>query len=317
MPRSTEHSTPGRPRKGRMPRAGDKLRMAFMLLQKTWGSNTSAENHVFNMKRWSLCGLPRSIKTVKEDIRGGVAYDRLSNYASLLNVPASMLSDDSIMHSDPEFVSAIVKMKTDQVPPSILFQHIFGNTVSEKFLDYNRQEYTTELFETLKGFYVVYLSKIPFDVGINKMAFAIHEIDAYCLKVSAKFYLETDMNTMHGEMHRWGSFLQAGLYMNEMQSFATALFPEPLRTPLVAARKPFSMLGKYLFGADPFGREPLFALLYMERRQNLPEMGWEEAFETFCRDNLSYQFLFSGDPEYDYALVRLRGDAEGEWDAAP
>ncbi|GFK94515.1 hypothetical protein NNJEOMEG_02361 [Fundidesulfovibrio magnetotacticus] len=313
-------ASPGRPRKGRLARAGDKLRMAFMLLGKTWGSNTAAPNHLFNMKRWGQCGLPKSIKTVKEDIRAGVSFDRVSRYAALLNVTPSMLTDDALAPTDPAFVSAVVAAKPDQAPPTIMLQNIFGGTVNEQFLDYNRPEYVNALFELLKGFYVVYLAKVPFDVGVNKMALAIHTADPYCLRLDARFYLETEPNSLHGELHCWGAFLYGNFHLTEMQSFAVAMLPEPLRNPLIASRKPFHMSGKYLFGSEAFGREPLFALLHMERRAALPGADWAGAFEDFCRENISYQFLFPGDPEHDYALARLRGTGEtglGQDAAAP
>lgn len=306
--------TPGRPRKDRLVHAGDKLRMAFMLLQKTWGSNSNVPNHIFNMKRWEACGLPKSIKTVKEDIRHGVAYDRLFRYASLLNIAPSMLADDGIKHTDPDFVTAIVKGKADVAPPSIMLQNMFGDAVNEKFLDFNRPEYVGELFDLVKGFYVVYLMKIPFDIGINKMVMAVHDADVYCLRAKARFYLETELNSMDGEMHRWGTFLYANFHLNEMQSFAVAMLPEPLRNPVIAGRRPFHMNGKYLFGSEAFGREPLFAVLHMERRQLLPDKDWEDAFEAFARENIAYQFLFAGDQEYDYAMARLRSAGEGNWD---
>ncbi|WP_243363181.1 hypothetical protein [Fundidesulfovibrio terrae] len=309
------NGTPGRPRKNRALHAGDKLRMAFMLLQKSWGSNTNVPGHIFNMKRWEFCGLPKSIKTVKEDIRCGVAYDRLVRYASLLNIPPALLADDSVRHADPDFVTAIVKGKSDGVPPSIMLQNIFGTTVNEKFLDFNRPEYVGELFDLIKGFYIVYLMKFPLDVGINKMALAIYDTDVYCLRMKANFFLETEQNSMDGEMHRWGSFLYANFYLNEMHSFAMAMLPEPLRNPVIVGRKPFYMTGKYLFGSEAFSREPLFAVFHMERHEPLPEVDWEDSFEAFCRENISYQFLFSGEPEYDYAMVRLRSAGEGIWNA--
>lgn len=314
MEKRTESAALGRPRKSRALHAGDKLRMAFTLLQKTWGSNTSVQNHIFNMKRWNACGLPRSIKTVKEDIRCGIAYDRLPNYASLLNISSSILSDESTSHTDPNFISAIINAKTDIAPPSIMLQNVFGTAVNEKFLDFNRHEYIKELFELINGFYIVYLMKVPPGIGINKMVMAISNADAYCLRVKSKFYLETDLNSIDGEMHRWGSFLYANFYMNEMQSFAMAMLHDPMRNPVLAARKPFYMTGKYLFGSEAFGKEPLFAVFHMERRQHLPDENWDEAFEAFCLEHLSYQFLFPGEPEHDYALARLRSTVEGTWD---
>lgn len=311
--KSMLYSPAGRPRKNRIAQAGDKLRMAFMLLQKTWGSNAGVPNHIFNMKRWDMCGLPKSIKTVKEDIRGGVPYDRVVKYASLLNINPSILSDDEVKYTDPDFVSAVVKGKSDVVPPSIMLQNVFGGSVNEKFLDYNRPEYITDLFDLLSGFYIVYLMKVPFDVGINKMAMAIYSVDSYFLRIRSRFYLETDENGMDGELHRWNAFLYGNMYLSEMHSFAVAMFPEPLRSPVIAGRKPFYMTGKYLFGSEAFGREPLFAMLHMERRQRLPQQGWEEDFDVFCREHLSYQFIFAGDPEYDYAMVRLHGPGEGGW----
>jgi len=316
MTKHFEHA-PGRPRKDRQRHAGEKLRMAFMLLQKTWGSNTAVANHVFNMKRWSACGLPKSIKTVKEDIRLGLAYDRLLRYASLLNIAPSLLADDGVKHTDPDFVTAVVRGKADVAPPSIMLQNVFGDAVNEKFLDYNRPEYISELHDLVKGFYVVYLLKVPSGIGVNKMVLAIHDADVYCLRMKARFYLETELNSMDGEMHCWGTFLYANFHLNEMQSFATAMFPEPLRNPVIASRKPFHMDGKYLFGSEAFGREPLFAALHMERREELPEAGWEEAFEAFAREHISYQFLFAGDPEYDYAMARLKIEGIGDWSAPP
>lgn len=313
MDDALRYSPAGRPKKTRVVQAGEKLRMAFMLLQKTWGSNSNVSNHIFNMKRWDICGLPKSIKTVKEDIRCGVAYDRIIRYASLLNVHPSILSDDAVRYTDPDFVSAIVKGCSDVVPPSIMLQNVFGNSVNDKFLDFNRQEYVSELFDMISGYYVVYLMKFPLDVGINKMAMVIHDAEAYCLRLKAKFYLETELNTMDGELHRWNTFLYGDLYLNEMNSFAMAMFPEPLRSPVIAGRKPFYMTGKYLFGSEAFGRDPLFAVLHMERRERLPEHGWQEEFEIFCRDHLSYQFIFAGDPEYDYAMARLRSAGESGW----
>lgn len=313
MRADAEPYLPGRPRKTRIRLAGEKLRMAFLLLKKTWGSNTDVQNHVFNMKRWDECGLPKSIKTVKEDIRSGISMDRVFSYASLLNVPPACLTDDGVKHADPAFIAAVMSGKADVTPPSITMQHVFGTAVVEKFFDYNRPEYLGELFGMLKGFYVVYLTKVPFDVGINKMVMAIHDVDDYCLRVDAKFYLETELNGMSGEIHRWGAFLIANYYLSNMQSFGFAMMPEPMRSPVISGRKPFYMSGKYLFGAEAFGREPLFALFHMEKRQELPENGWTEAFEAFAMEHISYQFIFSGDPEYDYAMLRLRSAGEGSW----
>ncbi|MBI4958256.1 MAG: hypothetical protein HY915_02045 [Desulfovibrio sp.] len=167
----------GRPQKNRLPGTGEKLQAALQIAGLTWSSaSASSNNHVLNNKRWTRCGLPRSINTLMNDIRSGIPTERLDSYSSFFSVSADMFINPGITPYSSEFSCEILKSKHKIYVVNTMPLHSEDPQFCHLLMQYNDESSINGLYEVLRGVYILYLREES-DPTIFTAAIHVHSID--------------------------------------------------------------------------------------------------------------------------------------------
>ena len=293
--------TPGRPRSVRLDGTGDKLYMALKLLGLSWSTRVEAER-LTNDGRWRQCRLPRSVNTVLEDIRCGMAAERLERYAQFFKVPAGLFLDEGIGAYAPEFSCQILKSRHDARAVS---PFDFGRGVASLEL-LNRQNdavYLNDLLGLLGGCYDLAVRTAPSDAWLLGAAVISEPADGTMQTVGVLAVPDAPVD-FHGRLFRWHNYLHVHYASTDNQLIGYMMTPDPLQSVLVRHRRPFYMKFNALAGNLVPAAEPDIAVVYALRREEPAA-----AFEDLRLAAIERPILEPGHARYE-AIMEMLARAE-------
>ncbi|BAH75170.1 hypothetical protein [Solidesulfovibrio magneticus] len=289
--------TPGRPRAVRLGGTGDKLYMALKLLGLSWSTRVEAER-LTSDGHWRQCRLPRSVNTVLEDIRCGMAAERLERYAQFFKVSAGLFLDEAIGAYAPEFSCQILKSRHDARAVS---PFDFGRgVVSLELL--NRQNdavYLNDLLGLLGGCYDLAVRTAPSDVWLLGAAVIGEPADDAMQTVGVLAVPDAPVD-FHGRIFRWHNYLHVHYASTDNQLIGYMMTPDPLQSVLVRHRRPFYMKFNALAGNLVPSAQPDISVIYALRRAEPAA-----AFEELRRAAIQRPILEPGHPRYEVIMEML------------
>ena len=300
--------TPGRPRLVRLGGTGDKLYMALKLLGLSWSTRVEAER-LTGDGRWRQCRLPRSVNTVLEDIRCGMAAERLERYALFFKVPAGLFLDDAVGAYAAEFACQILKSRHDARAVSPLD---CGRGVASLEL-LNRQNdalYLNDLLGLLGGCYDLIVRTAPSDVWLLGAAVIGEPADGALQAVGVLAVPDAPVD-FHGRVFRWHNYLHVHYASADNQLLGYMMTPDPLQSVLVRHRRPFFMKLHALSGNLVPAAQPDLSILYVLRRGEPPA-----AFEALRQAAIERPVLEPGHPRYAAVMEMLARAEDGPGESA-
>ncbi len=296
--------TPGRPRSVRLEATGDKLYMALKLLGLSWSTRVEAER-LTNDGRWRQCRLPRSVNTVLEDIRCGMAAERLERYAHFFKVPASLFLDETVGAYAAEFSCQLLKGRHDARAVS---PFDFGRGVASLEL-LNRQNdavYLNDLLGLLGGCYDLVVRTAPSDVWLLGAAVIGEPADDAMQTVGVLAVPDAPVD-FHGRVFRWHNYLHVHYASTDNQLIGYMMTPDPLQSVLVRHRRPFFMKLNALAGNLVPSAQPDISVIYALRRAEPAA-----AFEDLRRAAIKRPILEPGHPRYGVIMEMLARSEDGQ-----
>ena len=279
----------GRPRSLRFAGTGEKLYMALKLSGLSWGTRGEAEQFT-RSRRWLDCGLPRSINTVLEDIRAGMAAERLDRYAGYFKVAAQVFLDTSVGAYSPDFFCQILKGRHDSRAVSP-FELGRGAVSLELLNRQNDVRYLNDLQGVLGGLYDMIVRTEPADGTLQTVG------------VLAVPDAPVDF---HGRVFRWHNYLHVHYASADNQLLGYMMTPDPLHSVLVRHRRPFFMKLHALSGNLVPAAQPDLSIIYVLRRGEPPA-----AFEALRRAAIERPLLELGHPRYEAVMEMLARTEDG------
>ncbi len=289
--------TAGRPRSVRLKGTGDKLYMALKLLGLSWSTRVEAER-LTSDGQWRQCRLPRSVNTVLEDIRCGMAAERLERYAQFFKVPAALFLDEAIGAYAPEFSCQILKSRHDArvVSP---FDCGRGVTNLELLNRQNDEVNLNDLLGLLGGCYDLVVRTAPSDNWLLGVTVIGEPADGALQTVGVLAVPDAPVD-FHGRVFRWHNYLHVHYASTDNQLIGYMMTPDPLQSVLVRHRRPFFMKLNALSGNLVPSAQPDISIVYALRRTEPAA-----AFEDLRQAATERPFLEPGHPRYEAVMEML------------
>jgi hypothetical protein len=285
----------------RLEGTGDKLYMALKLLGLSWSTRVEAEQ-LTSDGHWRQCRLPRSVNTVLEDIRCGMAAERLERYAQFFKVSAGLFLDEAIGAYAPEFSCQILKSRHDA---RVVSPFDFGRGVASLEL-LNRQNDAVnlnDLLGLLGGCYDLVVRTAPSDSWLLG-ATVIGEPADGALQTVGMLAVPDAPVDFHGRIFRWHNYLHVHYASSDNQLLGYMMTPDPLQSVLVRHRRPFFMRLNALSGNLVPAAQPDISIIYALRRSEPAA-----AFEDLRQAAIERPLLEPGHPRYE-AVMGLLARAE-------
>ncbi len=296
--------TAGRPRSVRLAGTGDKLYMALKLLGLSWSTRVEAER-LTNDGRWRQCRLPRSVNTVLEDIRCGMAAERLDRYALFFKVSAELFLDEGIGAYSADFSCQILKSRHDVRAVSPL-DYGRGAASLELLNRQNDAVYLNDLLGLLGGCYDLAVRTAPSKTWLLGAA-VIGEPSEGILQTCGVLAVPDAPVDFHGRVFRWHNYLHVHYASTDNQLIGYMMTPDPLQSVLVRHRRPFFMKLNALAGNLVPSAQPDISVIYALRRAEPAA-----AFEDLRRAAIKRPFLEPSHPRYGVIMEMLARSEDGQ-----
>ncbi|HML54849.1 MAG TPA: hypothetical protein PKC79_12200 [Solidesulfovibrio magneticus] len=288
----------------RLKGTGDKLYMALKLLGLSWSTRVEAER-LTSDGRWRQCRLPRSVNTVLEDIRCGMAVERLERYAQFFKVSAGLFLDEAIGAYAPEFSCQILKSRHDA---RVVSPFDFGRGVASLEL-LNRQNDAVNLnnlLGLLGGCYDLAVRTAPSDVWLFGAAVIGEPADDALQTVGVLAVPDAPVD-FHGRVFRWHNYLHVHYASTDNQLIGYMMTHDPLQSVLVRHRRPFFMRLNALAGNLVPAAQPDISIIYALRRSEPAA-----AFEELRQAAIQRPILEPGHPRYGVIMEMLARSEDGQ-----
>lgn len=294
---------PGRPRTVRLGGTGDKLYMALKLLGLSWSTRDEAQR-LTSDGHWQQCRLPRSVNTVLEDIRCGMAAERLERYAQFFKAPAELFLDEAVGAYSPDFSCQILKSRHDARAVSPL-DYGRGAASLELLNRQNDAVYLNDLLGLLGGCYDLAVRTAPSDVWLFGSA-SIGEPADGALQATGVLAVPNAAVDFYARIFRWHNYLHVHYASTDNQLLGYMMTPDPLQSVLVRHRRPFFMKFNTLSGNLVPAAQPDLSILYALRREEP-----QAAFETLRQAAIDRPVLEPGHPRHEAILEMLARAEDG------
>jgi hypothetical protein len=291
----------GRPRSLRFAGTGEKLYMALKLSGLSWGTRGEAEQFT-RSRRWLDCGLPRSINTVLEDIRSGMAAERLDRYAGYFKVAAQVFLDTSVGAYSPDFSCQILKGRHDSRAVSP-FELGRGAVSLELLNRQNDARYLNDLQGVLGGLYDMIVRTEPAASWLLGAAI-IGDAAEDGLQAVGVLALPDAHVDFVGRIFRWHNYLHVHYASTDNQLLGYMMTPDPLQSIVVRHRRPFFMKLAALAGNLVPAAQPDRSTIYVLRREQGGLDYNDLRQEAICRP-----YLGPDHPRYVAIMDMLSRDA--------
>lgn len=280
----------GRPRALRLEGTGEKLYMALKLLGLSWGTRAEAD-HFTRSRRWRDCGLPRSVNTVLEDIRVGIAAERLDRYLAYFQAPAELFLDAAIGACSPQFSCAVLQSRHRARSVSPLEAGQDTHTL-EHLNRQNDEKYLRDLMEVLGGVYDMVVRTEPFDAWLLG-AVRISEPDTGGLQAVGILAMCQAHLDLRARIFRWHNYLHIHYASMDNQLLGYMMTPDPLQSILVRYRRPLFLKLHALAGNLVPASQPDRSVVYILRREDDAA-----SYETMREEAIARPHLEPGHPRY-------------------
>jgi hypothetical protein len=282
---------------------GDKLYMALKLLGLSWSTRVEAER-LTSDGRWRQCRLPRSVNTVLEDIRCGMAAERLERYAQFFKVPAGLFLDEALGAYAAEFSCLILKGRHDARAVSPL-DYGRGAASLELLNRQNDAVYLNDLLGLLGGCYDLAVRTTSSQAWLLGAAVIGEPADGALQTVGVLAVPDAPVD-FHGRLFRWHNYLHVHYASADNQLLGYMMTPDPLHSVLVRHRRPFFMKLHALSGNLVPAAQPDLSIIYALRRGEPPA-----AFEALRRAAIERPVLEPGHPRYEAVMEMLARTEDG------
>ncbi|EKO39668.1 MAG: hypothetical protein B193_1617 [Solidesulfovibrio magneticus str. Maddingley MBC34] len=289
--------TPGRPRSVRLEGTGDKLYMALKLLGLSWSTRVEAER-LTSDGRWRQCRLPRSVNTVLEDIRCGMAAERLDRYVAFFRVPAELFLDATVGAYSPDFSCQILKSRHDSRAVSP-FDCGRGVANLELLNRQNDEVNLNNLLGLLGGCYDLVVRTAPSDSWLLGATVIGEPADGALQTVGVLAVPDAPVD-FHGRVFRWHNYLHVHYASTDNQLIGYMMTPDPLQSVLVRHRRPFFMKLNALSGNLVPSVQPDISIIYVLHRTEP-----SAAFEDLRQAAIERPLLEPGHPRYEAVMEML------------
>jgi hypothetical protein len=271
----------GRPRKNRVPGSGDKLRRALEILGMTWGKNNATTNHVLRNDRWARCNLPKSVNTIREDMKLGLPADRMAGYASFLNIPMELLRDAGVTCGETAFVQAVSAAREASTALNLPLFTSYNDNFCRQYYAHNQRDYIASLFDLMRGLYTFQTVWPPSDEIHNGCAL-LHAAEDHFLRATIFMFLHATDIVYEAVLFRWGNNLHISYYSLDMYVLGRLLTMDPLRDFAVSHRKPFYL--DFSGVSDAITGPKTFSIIHCRAEQidRTPEPSLRARFEQAC-----------------------------------
>ena len=289
----------GRPRALRLEGTGEKLYMALKLTGLSWGTRAEAE-HFTRSRRWLDCGLPRSVNTVIEDIRAGIAAERLDRYLAYFQIPAELFLDAVVGAYSPEFSCGVLKSRhqaravspLDPRHDAVTFEHLNRQ---------NDEKYLHDLLRMLGGVYDLAVRYEHSDAWLLGAAIIGEPTDGGLQAAGFLTVGEVSLD-FHARLFRWHNYLHVHYASIDNQLLGYMMTPDPLQSILTRHRRPFYMKLNALSGNLIPAPEPDRSVIYALRQESDGSGSMSEVYNA-RRDAVARQPLLTPD-QPRYAAIR-------------
>ncbi|KHK01051.1 hypothetical protein NY78_3592 [Desulfovibrio sp. TomC] len=280
----------------RLEGTGEKLYMALKLTGLAWGTRLEAEQFT-RSRRWLDCGLPRSVNTVIEDIRSGIAAERLDRYLAYFQMPAELFLDAAVGAYSPEFSCGVLKSRhqsravspLDPRQDSVIFEHLNRQ---------NDKQYLHDLVQVLGGVYDLAVRYKHSDVWLLGAAI-IGEPTEGGLQAAGCLAVDEVSLDFHARLFRWHNYLHVHYASNDNQLLGYMMTPDPLQSILIRHRRPFYMKLDTLSGNLIPSPEPDRATIYALRQEPEGSGSMSEAYNALREAVVSQPLLTPDQPRYE------------------
>jgi len=294
----------GRPPKNRISGTGEKLFHALKLCGLSWGTRINSPNHVLNNERWLHLELPRSTKTLMQDIRDGISEDRLVKYLTFFDVDANYFIDSHVNCCSEEFKNAILNSR--KIFAQNASFHFSGDDalVNSELYKQNNSDAIENLFGVMSGIYLVYLKDISLDI-VLKVAMFISKKEKFHLRAILKSKIfDIDLNA-EAMIFKCGTFLHMNYYTQCCYIVGYMVMQDPTCVPYLLYHKPLTF-DLYGISSGIVSTAVPNRFYGFAEKQFVPVgRGSVEHYLHFCQEIENSPKIMVSDPCYNKILERI------------